>query len=38
MNDGITMFLVETEMPLYLSDYAAEAAGINIPVKGSNKL
>ncbi|KAJ9603838.1 hypothetical protein H2200_011359 [Cladophialophora chaetospira] len=33
MTDGITLFLLETEMPLYLSDWAAEAAVTNFKAK-----
>lgn len=40
MTDGITLFLLETELPLMLSDYAKKAAVKNFKVKpkGANKL
>ena len=31
--EGVTLFLLETEMPLYLSDWAAEASQKNFKAK-----
>lgn len=38
MTDGITLFLLETELPLLLSDWAAEAAIMNGGKKAGPKI
>ena len=37
MMDGITLFLLETEMPLYLSEWAVEVSQQNINAKKAAK-
>ncbi len=37
MNDGISVFLLETEVPLYLSDWAAELAQTNFKAKANRE-
>ena len=37
-NDGVSIFLLETEKPLFLSDWAVELAGKNFKAKGRAKI
>ena len=37
MVDGVTLFLLETEKPLYISDWAAEAAVKNVNGKAGKR-